>query len=201
MGEERYMPGATTVGIVCKDGVILASERRYSYGTFVMSKVAKKIFRITDNVGVACAGIIGDMQVLSREALAYMNIYRYERGREATVKNAAKLMVNLLAGRRMMPYLAQTIIAGVDNGKPDLYVLDPIGSVLGDKFAAVGTGAEVAMGVLEAEYREGLSIEEARPIVVRSVKAALARDISSGDGVDLMIITHDGMTEESEKLA
>ena len=201
MGEEPYMPGATTVGIVCKDGVMLASERRYAYGTFVMSKVAKKIFKITDNIGVACAGIIGDMQVLSREALAYMNIYRYERGRQATVKNAAKLMVNLLAGRRMMPYLAQTIIAGVDDGKPDLYVMDPIGSVLADKFAAVGTGAEVAMGVLEAEYKEGMSIEEAKPIVVRAVKSALARDISSGDGVDLMIITHDGIREESEKLA
>ncbi len=201
MGEEPYMPGATTVGVVCKDGVILASERRYAYGSFVMSKVAKKIFKITDNVGVACAGIIGDMQVLSREALAYMNIYRYERGRQPTVKNAAKVMVNLLAGRRMMPYLAQTIIAGVDDGIPDLYVLDPIGSVLGDKFAAVGTGAEVAMGVLEAEYKEGMSIEEARPVVLRAVKSAVARDISSGDGVDLMIITHDGMREESEKLA
>lgn len=195
------MPGATTVGVVCKDGVMLASERRYAYGTFVMSKVAKKVFKITDNIGVACAGIIGDMQVLSREVLAYMNIYRYERGREATVKNAAKVMVNVLANRRMFPYLAQTIIAGVDDGKPDLYVLDPIGSVLGDKFAAVGTGAEVAMGVLEAEYRDGLSVEEARPIVLRAVKSALARDISSGDAIDLMIITHDGMKEESTKLA
>jgi proteasome beta subunit len=201
MGEEPYMPGATTVGIVCKDGVMLASERRYSYGTFVMSKVAKKTFKITDNIGVACAGIIGDMQVLSREALAYMNIYRYERGRQATVRNAAKMMVNLLSSRRMFPYLAQTIIAGVDDGKPDLYVLDPIGSVLSDKFAAVGTGAEVAMGVLEAEYREGLSVEEAKPILVRAIKSAVARDISSGDGVDLMIITHNGMTEESETLA
>lgn len=195
------MPGATTVGIVYKDGVVLASERRYSYGTFVMSKSAKKIFKITDYVGVACAGIIGDMQVLSREALAYMNIYRYERGRQATVKNAAKLMVNLLSSRRMFPYLAQTIIGGVDDGKPDLYVLDPIGSVLSDKFAAVGTGAEVAMGVLEAEYKEGMSIEEARPVVMRALKSAVARDISSGDGVDLMIITHDGIKEESETLA
>ncbi len=201
LGEEPYMPGATTVGLVCKDGVVLASERRYSYGTFVMSKVAKKVFRITDNIGVACAGIIGDMQVLAREALAYMNIYRYERGREATVKNAAKVMVNLLSGRRMLPFLAQTIIAGVDDGKPDLYVLDPIGSVLGDKFAAVGTGAEVAMGVLESEYRDGLSVDEAKPIIMRAVKSALARDISSGDGVDLMVITHTGIKEESMKLS
>ena len=195
------MPGATTVGMVCKDGVLLASERRYAYGSFVMSKSAKKVFKITDHVGIACAGIVGDMQILSREALAYMSIYRYERGRQPTVKNTAKLMVNLLAGRRMFPYLAQTIIAGVDGDKPDLYVMDPIGSVLSDKFAAVGTGAEVAMGVLEAEYREGMSVEEAKPVLMRAVKSAVARDISSGDGVDLMIITHDGIKEESEKLA
>src|SRR2546421_3690907 len=166
-----------------------------------MSEVAKKVFKITDNIGVACAGIIGDMQVLSREALAYMSIYRYERGRQATVKNAAKVMVNILSSRRMFPYLAQTIIAGVDEGKPDLYVLDPIGSVLGDKFAAVGTGAEVAMGVLESEYREGLSVEEGRPLILRAIKSAVARDISSGDGVDLLIITHSGIKEESQKFA
>ena len=195
------MPGATTVGVVYKDGVMLASERRYAYGTFVMSKSAKKVFKITDHVGVACAGIVGDMQILSREAVAYMSIYRYERGRQPTVKNAAKLMVNLLSSRRMFPYLAQTIIGGVDDGKPDLYVMDPIGSVLSDKFAAVGTGAEVAMGVLESEYKEGMSAEEAKPIVIRALKSAMARDISSGDGVDLMIITHDGIKEEAETLA
>ena len=195
------MPGATTVGVVYKDGVMLASERRYAYGTFVMSKSAKKVFKITDHVGVACAGIVGDMQILSREAVAYMSIYRYERGRQPTVKNAAKLMVNLLSSRRMFPYLAQTIIGGVDDGKPDLYVMDPIGSVLSDKFAAVGTGAEVAIGVLESEYKEGMSAEEAKPIVIRALKSAMARDISSGDGVDLMIITHDGIKEEAETLA
>src|SRR6266487_895517 len=172
MSDEGFMPGATTVGLVCKDGAILASERRYSYGTFVMSKVAKKVFKITDNIGVGCAGIIGDMQVLAREANAYMSIYRYERGRPGTVKNTA-----------------------------ELFVLDPIGSVLGDKFAAVGTGAEIAMGVLESEYRDGLSVEEGRPLILRAIKSAVARDISSGDGVDLLIITNSGIKEESQKFA
>ncbi len=193
------MPGATTVGLVCKDGAILGSERRYSYGTFVMSKAARKVFKITDNIGVGFAGIIGDMQVLAREALAYMNIYRYERGRAGTVKNTAKLFASLLSSRRLFPYLAQTIIAGVDEGKPELYVLDPIGSVLGDKFAAVGTGAEVAMGVLESEYKDGLSVAEAKPLILRAIRSAVARDISSGDGVDLLIITHTGIEEESHK--
>ena len=201
MSDDIYMPGATTVGLVCKEGAILGSERRYAYGTFVMSKVAKKVFKITDNIGVGCAGIIGDMQVLSREALAYMSIFQYERGRAGTVKNAAKLMANLLSARRFSPYLAQTIIAGVDNSVPSLFVMDPIGSVLEDKFAAIGTGAEVAMGVLESEYREGLSVDEARPLILRAIRSALARDISSGDGVDLLVITEGGIKEESHTLA
>src|SRR5438093_6226005 len=165
-----------------------------------MSKVAKKVFKITDKIGVGCAGIIGDMQVLSREALAYMNIYEYERGRAGTVKNAAKLMANLLSARRLFPYLAQTIIAGVDNGAPSLFVMDPIGSVLEDKFAAVGTGAEVAVGVLAPAYSEGIAIDEARPLILRAMRSALARDISSGDGVDLLVITEGGIKEESHSL-
>src|SRR6266478_3902850 len=107
MSEQRYFPGATTIGMVCKDGVLLASERRYSYGTFVMSKGAKKVFTITDNIGVACAGIVGDMQVLTREARAYMKIYQYERDRPGTVKKTAKLISNLLCIRRVFHSLAE----------------------------------------------------------------------------------------------
>jgi len=199
LSEEGFMPGATTVGLVCREGVVLASERRYAYGTFVMSKAAKKMFKVSDTVGFACAGVIGDMQVLAREANAYLSIYRFERGREGSVRNAAKLISSLLSSRRMFPYLAQTIIGGTDNGKPGLYVLDPIGSVLDDKFAAVGTGAEIATGVLEAEYHDGLGLDEAKPLILRAIRSALARDISSGDGIDMMIITQTGIKEESAK--
>ncbi len=201
MSREPYIPGATTIGMVCKDGVLLASERRYAYGSFVMSKSAKKVFRITDKIGVACAGIVGDMQVLAREARAWMSIYQYEREREATVKNTAKLIANLLSSRRMFPYLAETIIAGLSDGKPELYVLDPIGSVLPDKFAVVGTGAQIAIGVLELDYNDELSVNEGEPLLLRAVKSAIARDISSGDGVDLMVITEQGIKEETPRFS
>jgi len=199
MSREPYVPGATTVGMVCKDGVLLASERRYAYGSFVISKGAKKVFKITDNIGVACAGIVGDMQVLTREAQAYMSIYQYERERPGTVKNTAKLIANLLSSRRMFPFLAETIVAGVTEGKPELYVLDPVGSLLPDKFAAVGTGAQIAIGVLELEYNEGLSVEQGEVVLLKAVRSALARDISSGDGIDLMVITEQGIKEESPR--
>src|SRR5947209_19118071 len=100
------MPGATTVGLVCREGVVLASERRYSFGIFVMSKAAKKMFKVFDTVGFACAGVIGDMQVLVRGANACVSIYRFVRGRVGSVRKVAKLICHLLSSRRIMPELA-----------------------------------------------------------------------------------------------
>ena len=197
---EPFMPGATTIGVVCKDGVVLASERRVSYGYFVMSKSGKKVFRITDNVGAACAGLVADMQVLTKEVAVYLRLYSYERDRLASVKSAAKVMANLLFERRLYPYLAQTIVGGIDDEGPSLFVLDPLGSVIDDKYASVGSGSEIAVGVLEAEFREGMTIEQGRELVRKAAKAALARDIGSGNGLDIMTITRSGIKEEGEPL-
>ena len=201
MSQEVFMPGATTLGLVCKDGVILASERRVSYGYFVMSKSGKKVFKITDTIGAACAGLVADMQILMREVSAYIRIYNYETRRDAGVKSTAKLMASLLFQRRMFPYLTQTIVGGVDSSGPSLYVLDPLGSVLDDKYASVGTGSEIAIGVLESEYKDDMSIEEAKKVVADAFKSAVARDVGSGEGADLLIMTKDGIKEETLKFA
>lgn len=195
--ETLPIPGATTVGLVFNGGVILASEKRVAYGYLVLSKAGKKVFRITDKVGAACAGLVGDMQILAREAAAYASLHSLECRRPITVNAVAKVMANLLFERRLFPLLTQTIIGGVDNEGPHLYVLDPLGSVIPDKFASVGSGAEIATGILETEYKENLNAEEAKNLILRSIKAAVARDIQSGDGVDFLIITNDGMKEES----
>ena len=196
----QSLPGATTVGIVCKDGVILASESRYSYGYFIVSNTAKKVFKITDNIGAACAGLVGDMQVLMRETTIYSNIYSHERERAVSVKSAAKLMGNLLFQRKFFPYITQTIVGGVDEEGPSLYVLDLMGSVIDDKYATVGSGAEVAVGVLESDYRDELSIDEGLDIVIKAIKASLARDAASGGNMDIMIITKEGIKEETMKV-
>ena len=197
---EAFVPGATTIGVVCKDAVILASERRVSYGYFVMSKSGKKVFQITDSIGAACAGLVADMQALTKEVAVYLRLYSFERDRLASVKSAAKVMASLLFERRLYPYLAQTIVGGVDDEGPSLYVLDPLGSVIDDKFASVGSGSEIAVGVLEAEYKEGLTAEQGKELVKKAAKAALARDIGSGNGLDFMTITRSGIKEEGEPL-
>lgn len=198
MAQEYYIPGATTVGLVCKDGVILASERRVNYGYFVMSKSGKKVFKITEKIGAACAGIVADMQILTREVTAHLNIYSFEREQSVTVHTAAKLMGSLLFERRYFPYLAQTIVGGIDENGAKLFVLDPLGSVIEDKFTAVGSGAEIAMGLLETDFKEGMSVEDAKGLVRKAIKAGSARDIASGEGLDMLIITDKGVLEEHE---
>jgi proteasome beta subunit len=192
------MPGATTVGVVCKDGVILASERRVSYGYFVMSKTGKKVFQITEKIGAACAGIVADMQILTREVSAYLKLYSYEREQSVMVHTAAKLMGSMLFEHRYFPYLAQTIVGGIDETGAKLYVLDPLGSVIEDKFTAVGSGSEIAMGLLETDYKEGMTVEDGKGLVRKAVKAASARDIGSGEGLDMLIITGNGIREEHD---
>lgn len=193
------MPGATTLGIVFSEGVLLASEKRVTYGYFVTSKVGKKVFKITDHIGAACAGLVSDMQILIREVGAYANLFRLDANRKISVRSAAKVMSNLLFGRRLFPLITQTIIGGVDHEGPSIFVLDVLGSVIPDKYAAVGTGAEIAVGVLEESYKEDMSLEEAKSMAIRAMKSAISRDSMSGNGVDFLIFTKEGIIEESMK--
>jgi len=192
-----YIPGATTIGLVFKDGVILAAEKRVSYGYFIISKGGKKVFKITDTIGAACAGLVSDMQSLIRDVEAYANLYRLDNNRPITVKATSKVMANLLFNSRFMPLITQTVVGGIDDEGASLYILDVLGSLIPDKYAAVGTGAEIAIGMLEEGYREGMSLKEAKDLVARAIKSAISRDAMSGNGIDFLIITKKGIEEET----
>ena len=194
-----WIPGATTIGVVCTDGVILASEKRVAYGNLIVSKGGKKVFKITDQIGAACAGLVSDMQILAREVEAQANLFSMDVGRRISVKSAAKLMANILFNRRYAPLITQTIVGGLDEEGPSLYVLDVLGSVIPDKYAVVGSGTEIAVGVLEEGYKEEMKLKEAKELVTRATKSAISRDAMSGDGIDFLIITKEGIAEESIK--
>jgi len=198
-GGYMWVPGATTIGLIFEDGVILASEKRISYGYLVVSKVGKKVFKITEHIGAACAGLVSDMQVLIREVEAYSNLFKLDVGRPISVRSAAKLMSNLLFNRRLAPLITQTIVGGIDGEGASLYSLDPLGSVLPDKYTVVGSGTEIAMGVIEDGYEENMNAEKAKELVTRAMKSAISRDIMSGDGIDFLIITKQGIQEDSIK--
>ena len=192
-----YMPGATTIGLVFDEGIVLASEKRVTYGSMVMSKTGKKVFKITDKIGAACAGLVSDMQILTREVEAQAKLFALDAKRPMTVKAAAKVMSNVLFNRRMIPLIIQTIVGGIDDDGPALYVLDVLGSLLPDKYAAVGSGAQMATGVLEQGYNKKMTLQDAKNLVLKAIKSAIRRDVMSGNGIDLLIITKDGITENT----
>jgi proteasome beta subunit len=194
----QFMPGATAVGISYENGVILASEKRIAYGNFVVNKNTKKTFSVTNQVGAACAGMVADMQVLVRQVGALAKIRKLETRRNVAPNSIAKLMSVIMFERRFFPLLTQVIVGGIEI-KPEIYTLDPLGSVLPDEYASVGTGAEMALGILDAEYKPNMSEEKARELAVKAIKSSIQRDSSSGDGIDLLLITTKGAREESLK--
>ena len=192
----QFMPGATAVGISYTNGVVLAAEKRVSFGNFVVNKNTKKTFPVTEKVGAACAGMIADMQVLVRQDTALAKIRRLETRREVPPNSIAKLMSVIMFERRFFPLLTQVIVGGIDQ-KPQIYTLDPLGSVLPDEYAAVGTGAELALGIMDAEYKPNMTEEKARDLAIRAIKSSVQRDSSSGDGIDILMLTDNQPREQS----
>jgi proteasome beta subunit len=195
----QFMPGATAVGITYDNGVLLASERRVSYGNFVVNKNTKKTFSVTDHVGAACAGMVADMDVLVRQVSALSKIRRLETRRNVQPNSIAKLMSVIMFERRYFPLLTQVIVGGITN-QPEIYTLDPLGSVLPDRYAAVGTGAEMALGVMDADFSDTLDEEKATALALRAIRSSIQRDSASGDGIDLLIINKDGKRELSHNV-
>ena len=193
------MPGATAVGITYHEGVVFASERRIAYGNFLVSKSTKKTFQITPKVGAACAGLVADMQILSLQISALAKIRKMEIKREIPPNSIAKMMSNMMYERRFFPLLTQVIVGGIIE-KPAIYTLDPLGSVLPDEYAAVGTGAEMALGVLDPQFKANMAEQEAKELAVKSIRSASLRDSFSGDGIDILVIDKNTSKMTTEKI-
>jgi len=191
-----YIPGATAIGMTYREGVVLAADRRASYGTFILSKNAKKVFKVTDKIGLASAGMISDAQTILREAKYGANMFKLQTDRDMNAKALAKLISNILFSNRLAPLLTQIIVGGFDKGGAVVVVMDPLGSLVEDKYAAVGSGSELALGILEATYKDDLSYDEVKAQVLKTVRSALERDSASGNGIDMLFISEGKTWEE-----
>ncbi|MCC6016021.1 MAG: archaeal proteasome endopeptidase complex subunit beta [Desulfurococcaceae archaeon] len=197
MTYEKVLTGATAVGLKVGEGVVIGAEKRISYGGFILSKSGKKVFRIGDRMAMAAAGLFGDMQTISRIITAEVMYRERLTSKKMSVRAAAKLLSTILYSYKLMPFISEIIFAGYDEEGFHLYVLDPVGSMIEDDYAAVGTGAAIAIGILESGYKKDLSLKEAEELCIKAIKTAASRDAVSGDGIDLAIISRNGVIEKS----
>jgi proteasome beta subunit len=200
----RVSTGTTTLGIVCKDGILLATDTRATMGTFIAHKRAKKVFKITNHLAMTIAGGVAVAQKVVDILRANSTLFSVDFDRPISVSAAARLVSNILFSNREAgaPLPLQLLIGGVDKSGPHLFSLDPYGSLTEEKCVSTGSGSPVAYGVLEDEYQENRSIKEMIPIVVRAVNSAMKRDSASGDSFDVAFVTKEGygeLTEEEKK--
>ncbi len=186
--------GTTTVGLVAGDKVVLAADKRATAGYFIASRKVKKIVRITDYAAMTISGLVADAQTLADIVREEARLYEIMYGVRPSVKWIATLLSTILFSSKWFPYLVQLIVGGYD-AKPRLYTLDLYGSVTEEKYTATGSGSPVAIGVIESEYRDNLSVDEAVSLAAKAVRAATLRDVASGDGIDVMILGRDGVEE------
>jgi len=190
MDNDKYLKGTTTVGVVCTDGIVLASEQRATMGHFIASKTAKKVYQIDDLVGMTTAGSVGDAQQLVRLVSVESQLYKMRRNESMTIKGIATLMSNFLNANRYYPMMVQLLIGGVDKNGPAIYSLDAMGgSIEETRISATGSGSPMAYGVLEDQYKEDMAVKEGLDLAIRAIHNATKRDAASGENIDVVVIT------------
>ncbi|RLF21625.1 MAG: proteasome subunit beta [Thermoprotei archaeon] len=160
-------------------------------------KHVKKIFKIDEHAAATMAGVVAEAQKVLDRIRAEARLYRIEHGVPMSIKAIATLAANILFGSRMFPYVVHTIVAGVDMRGPDMYVIDWFGSLTRERYIATGSGSPIALGVLEDQISEDITVEDAVPLVARAINSAIKRDPGSGEGVDIAVITRTGYRELS----
>ncbi len=196
---EEVKKGTTTIGLVCQDGVVMATERRATMGTLIAHKTTQKLFKIDDNIGLTVAGVVGDAQTLARYITAEVELYKLKRGQPMSMKSAATLTSNILAGSRFYPYWVGLILGGIDRDGPHVYALDMVGGAIPDDYVTTGSGSPYVYGVLEDHYQKGMSLSDGIDLAIRSLHAAMKRDSASGDGYSVASITKEGFSAMDDK--
>jgi proteasome beta subunit len=186
-----YKTGTTTIGIVAEDGVVLATDRRASLGgQFVSNKNVVKVEQVHPTAAVTIAGSVGGAQAFIRSLRAEAALYETRRDKRLTIPALSRLAGDVIVGMAVSP-----LLGGYDT-EGHLFQIDAAGGVLEETYAATGSGMTVAYGVLEREYEEGMSVDDARDLAIAAVRAASERDTASGNGVVTATITEDGVEIE-----
>ncbi len=200
----KIKKGTTTVGIVCRDGIVIAAEKRATIGSFIADKNAEKIVLITDKMVLTTAGTVSDAQLLVKLIRAELKLKQVRTGHEPTLKEAANLLGGMIYSNirkfSAIPGITQFLLAGLDAKGAHLYDLFVDGSVMETTdYVSSGSGSIVVYGILEALYKKDISVKEGSELAVKSISAAIQRDSGSGNGIVVFNITKEGVRKVMDK--
>ena len=188
--------GTTTVGLVCKDAIVLAADKRASMGWLIANKEIEKIFQVSNWLAITVAGGVADAFSVVKLLKAELDLYRLNTSIEPSLTVAANLLGTIVYSsfKSYMPYMTQLIVGGLDDKETfALYDVDPSGAVLRNfKYTTTGSGSPMVYGVLEDSYPENMKVDDGVQLAIRAVSAAMKRDVFSGEGIDVIVIDKKG---------
>lgn len=189
--------GTTILGIVCKDGIVMASDRQSTGGTIVFNKNSQKTVQINDYLLIAGTGLVSDIRRIEKLLPAELKLKELRSKSRPTVGQAANLLANMLySGARQSMMQAGFLVGGFnEDGSFELYSAEPAGSVakVEEYDANFGSGMPFVMGLLERQYKKGLTVKEGIELARESIKSSTQRDVGSGYGIDVFTITKEGI--------
>jgi len=194
--------GTTVVAIKFKNGVVVASDKRASAGALmVIDKATKKIYEITDSIVMGTAGLVADAQMLAKILSAEVKLKELRSKIKVTAEEAANLLSRIMYSYKYFPFYTEIIIAGKDGNDFSIYMIDELGGLTKhDDFIATGSGMMYALGVLESNYKKDLDKDEAKELAKKAVLSAIERDLGTGEGIDVYVVTEEGIEKETYKI-
>ena len=188
---KQLKTGTTILGIVCKDGVVMAADRRGTVGNMIYSKDTQKVEAINNYLVFSGCGSATELQKVAKLLTAELKLKELKSKCRPTVRQSASLLSNIQV--QMTAFL----IAGFDeDGNVSLY--DILGGRLDqvkDFSASIGTGMPFAIGYLERSWKKDLTVEQGVGIAIEALKSSTSRDEASGNGIDIFTITKSGINK------
>ena len=202
--DKELKTGTTTLVLLCKDGIVLAADKRATSGYLISHKKFDKIISITDNIAVTVAGTVSDVQLMAKYIRAELKLKEIRTDRENSVKEAANLLSMMVYGNirklSLIPGISHFLLGGKDDAGFHIYDLAPDGSIIDvDDYTTSGSGSVMVYGVLETLYKKNMSVDEGVELAVKSINAAIQRDIASGNGINIVTITKEGIKKVLSK--
>ncbi|MBI4439086.1 proteasome subunit beta [Candidatus Woesearchaeota archaeon] len=204
MESVQFKKGTTTVGMMCKDGIVLAADKRATVGYLVADKKSQKIFKINERMAITMAGTVSDAQLLYKLIKAELKLKQLRTERDPNVKESANLLAGMIYSNirkfSIIPGISHFLLGGFDGEGLHLYDLFADGSITEiDDYVSTGSGSVIAYGVLETMYKKDIPVKEAVQVAVKAVSAAMSRDTGTGEGIDVVAITSEGVKTVFEK--
>ena len=208
--EQNFLhSGTTLVGIVCKDGVIMGSDRQSTAGNLIVGKNVQKAIQINDYLVISATGMVADIELQKKIIRAELKLKEMKSKRRPTVREAANL-IGMMTYRNirqpsMVPSIVGTLVAGFnEDGTSELYTIEPAGTAMKveDYDANFGSGMPYVLGFLERSYNKDCNCEEGVKMAVESLKSSTQRDTGSGFGIDVFSIKNGKIKHEvSQEIA